>query len=100
MGKVGGDVDLAKESRRPDRGSYLGLENLDGDAAMVFDVFSEEDSRHSTLAKLSLEMIAVGERGLESFQWVDVLVHGAISRTLTLLTWELPFRNARARLSA
>jgi hypothetical protein len=54
-----GDLDFAKEPLAPDDGRQLGLEQLDGDAPVVLQVFGEKDDRHSATAKLAFDAISI-----------------------------------------
>ena len=60
----GGDLDLAEEPVAAEDGRQLGLEHLDGDAAVVLQVLGEKDDRHPALAELALDAVAVAERRL------------------------------------
>ena len=58
-------LDLAEESIRADHRGELRLEHLDRDLAIVLEVVREVDRRHAALAELSLDLVAVGEGGLQ-----------------------------------
>ena len=62
-----GDLDLAQESVRPEQDGQLGVEDLDGDAAVVPEVLGEEDGGHAAAAHLALDPVAAGERGVQLF---------------------------------
>ena len=61
-----GDLDLAGEALGAEGGGELGTEDLDGDAAVVLQVFGEVDGGHAALAELPLDAVAAGEGGLEA----------------------------------
>ena len=63
MLEAGGDLDLAGEALGAECGGQLGAEDLDGDAAVVLEVFGEIDGGHATLAELTLDAVAAGEGG-------------------------------------
>src|SRR5439155_11133398 len=63
-------VDLAEKPLRAERGRQLGLEDLNGDLAVVLPVLSEVDGCHPTTAELALDGVAVGEGGLETSEQV------------------------------
>ena len=65
MLQVGGDLDLGEEPLGAEHGGELGLEDLDGDLAVVLEVVGEIDRRHAALAELALDAVAVGQGGLE-----------------------------------
>src|SRR5262249_20736578 len=46
-------------------------QDFDGNLAVVLEILGEVDGRHSTLPKLTLEAIAVGESGLEQLYRVS-----------------------------
>ena len=50
-----------------DRGQ-LGLQHLDGDLAVVLAVVGEVDGRHAALAELTLDLVFVGQGGVQSFE--------------------------------
>src|SRR6185437_246528 len=58
--------DLAGEPVGAERGGQLGTQDLHRHLAVVLEVFGEVDGRHSALAELALDAVAVGEGGLES----------------------------------
>ena len=47
-------------------GGEFGVEDLDGDLAVVLEVVGEVDGGHAALAELALEAVAVGEGGGEA----------------------------------
>jgi hypothetical protein len=64
--KVGGDLDLFEKSLGADHDSQLGLEHLDGDLAVVFDILREINRGHAAGTELALDSVAVGEGGGEA----------------------------------
>jgi hypothetical protein len=60
-----GDFDLAEESLAAEDGRQVGLEELDGDEAVVLQVLREKDDRHPTVAKLPLDPVSIAERRRE-----------------------------------
>ena len=63
MLEAGGDLDLGEEAVAADDGAQLGVQDLDGDLAVVLEVLGEVDGGHAALAELALEAVAVG-RGM------------------------------------
>src|SRR6185503_20623746 len=63
-----GDLDLLEEPRRRERES--GLQDLDGDAAVVLEISGEIDRCHPTASELALERVTPGEGGTETVQKV------------------------------
>ena len=61
-----GGLDLGEEAVTADDGAQLGVQDLDGDLAVVLQVFGEVDRGHAALAQLALEAVAVAERGTEA----------------------------------
>ena len=59
--KVGGDLDLGEEALGADDGPEFGLEDLDGDEAIVLEVVREVDGGHAALPELALNAVAVGQ---------------------------------------
>ena len=56
-------ADLAEEPLAAERGAELGVQDLDGDVAVVPEVVREVDRGHAAGAELALDAVAVGERG-------------------------------------
>ena len=54
-------LDLAQEPLGADHGGELGLEDLDGDLAVVLEVLGEVDRGHAARAELALDAVAVGK---------------------------------------
>ena len=65
-----GEDPTAQEPLRSEGGGEIGLEDLEGDLATVLQVVGEIDGGHAALAELALEMVAVGQRGLETLEVV------------------------------
>ena len=61
----GGEADLALEALRPERGGELGVEDLQGDGAVMLEVVGEIDGRHAAAPELALEAVAVLQSGGE-----------------------------------
>ena len=51
----------AEEAVAADDGAQLGMQDLDGDLAVVLQVFGEVDGGHAALTELALETVAVGQ---------------------------------------
>jgi hypothetical protein len=64
------DRDLEEEPLGAKRRCQLGLEDLDGDIAMMFGVPGEIHGRHPTSAEFALECVAVGESGFQALKLV------------------------------
>ncbi len=60
-----GDLDLAEEPLAAQDGGQLGLQQLDGDVAVVLQVLREEDRRHPAFAKLPFDPVPVSQRRRE-----------------------------------
>jgi hypothetical protein len=73
MVQPGGHLDLPQEPLRPQRGGQLGLEDLEGDGAVVLEIGGEVDGGHAAAAELALDGVAVGQRFPEA---VQILGHG------------------------
>ena len=54
----GGGPDFREESLAPEGGAQVGMEDLDGDVAVVLEVVGEIDGRHPALAQLALDPVA------------------------------------------
>ena len=52
MLEIGGDLDLGEEAFGADDGAEFGLEDLDGDLAVVLEVVREVDRGHAARAEL------------------------------------------------
>ncbi len=68
MLQTSGDGDLAREALGAECGRELLSQHLDGDLALVLQVFGKVDRCHATLPELALEAVPVGEGGGESFE--------------------------------
>ena len=55
-----GDLDLAQEALGAEGRSELGVEHLDGDGPVVFEVLGEKHGRRETVAQLPLQGVASG----------------------------------------
>ena len=62
MLKIRRNPDLGQEAFDAEYGAELGVEELEGDVAVVPDVAREVDRRHSAGADLALYLIAFGKR--------------------------------------
>ena len=63
--KICGDSDLGQKAFYAEYRAQLGIEELEGDVAVVADVAGEVDGRHSAGADLPLYVVAFGEGLLE-----------------------------------
>ena len=61
-----GGLDLLHEALGAEHGGELGLQDLEGDLAVVLEVLGEVDRRHAALAELALDAVAIGEGGREA----------------------------------
>jgi hypothetical protein len=61
MLEPGGGADLPEEPLRAQCGAELGVEDLEGDQAIVLEVVGEVDRSHAAPAELALDHIAVAE---------------------------------------
>jgi len=57
----GGDLDLAEEAVRTQRGGQLGAQDLERHFAAVLEILREIHRRHPALSQLALQAIAVGQ---------------------------------------
>ena len=64
----GGEPDLPDEPLGAQRVRQLGMEDLQGDGAVVPEIAGEIDRGHAATAELALEHVAVGQGGLEPFE--------------------------------
>ena len=60
------ETDLALETLRAERRRELGMQDLDGDFAVVLDVVRQEDGRHSAPPKLAHDLVPALERSLQA----------------------------------
>jgi len=58
--------DFAQEPFGAQRGSHFGMEDLDGDGAIVLDVVREKHGRHAAAAHLALELVGATESLLDN----------------------------------
>ena len=65
MLEVGRHPDLAEKPVGTEHGAELGIQELERDTAVMFDVAGEEHRRHSAPADLALELVSSGERGIQ-----------------------------------
>jgi hypothetical protein len=54
------DLDLAEETIGGHRADELGLEDLEGDVALILQISGEKDDRHPPPADLALDRVAIG----------------------------------------
>ncbi len=73
MAQLGREPDLAQKALGAERLRQIGLEHLDRDLAIVFEVAREVHGRHAARAELALDAIAVGEGGLKRRGGVHVV---------------------------
>ena len=64
MLKASGELDLALEPLRTQCRGEFGMEDLQGDRAVVLDISCKVDRRHPPAAELALERVAPSEGGL------------------------------------
>ena len=57
-----GGADFAQEAVAAERGPEVGVQDLDGDGAVVLAVMSAENGRHAAGADLAEDVVAVGDR--------------------------------------
>ena len=57
-----GGADFAQEPFATERRAKIGMQDLEGDVAIVLDVVREVDGGHATLTQLALDPVAVGKR--------------------------------------
>ena len=65
MLQVRGDADLAQEPFGAERGGHVGVEDLEGDGAVVLDVVREEHGRHAASSHFALELVGSTESVLD-----------------------------------
>jgi hypothetical protein len=70
MLQVGGDPYFLQESLGPKHRGELGVQNLDGDPAVVLFVVREINGRHPAAAELTLDGVG-GERTLNLFDAIS-----------------------------
>jgi hypothetical protein len=64
--QLGGNLDLAEEPFRADRSGEFGLQDLDGNQAVVLEVPGEVDRRRPPAPKLMFDRVAVDEGRLQA----------------------------------
>ena len=62
----GGGLDFHHEPVGADDGGELGLEDLEGDLAIVLEILGQVHGGHAALAELPLDAVAIGEGGDEA----------------------------------
>ena len=62
----GGEPNLGEEPLGAERPSELGVQDLEGDGAVVAEVVRAADCRHAAAAELGVEAVAAGEGLRES----------------------------------
>ena len=68
-------ISISRRNRSlPSDGRQLGLEQLDGDAAVVLQVLGEKDDGHAAVAELPLDPVSIAERRRELLEEV----HGPV----------------------
>jgi hypothetical protein len=58
--EAGGELDLALEAVRPERGGGLGQQHLERHGPVVLEIASEIDGGHPAAPELALDEIALG----------------------------------------
>ena len=71
MLELGSEPDLALEAIAPHGDRQLGMKDLDGNLAAVTDVLRQEDGRHASAAKLSLDLVPVSQPIMQPGQSVQ-----------------------------
>ena len=66
--QLGRDLDFLEETLLAEGGRDLRSEYLERDLSVVPEVMSQVHSGHATLAELSLDAVAVGQRNLQLFK--------------------------------
>jgi hypothetical protein len=56
------DSHFSEEAFGTERGGEIGVQDLDGDVAIVLDVVREIDRGHAARAEFALDAVAVGQR--------------------------------------
>ncbi len=64
MLQTGGELDLPLEPLRAQRRGKFGMEDFQGDTAVVLEISYDVDRRHSPAAEFALDRVAAGEGGL------------------------------------
>src|SRR5438046_1592612 len=76
MLQAGGGLDLGEKPVAAERSGELGVEDFDGDVAVVSDVVRKVDARHSALADLAIDAVPIGDSVGERLCGVG---HGVLS---------------------
>ena len=71
--QVGGDADLGEEPLGAQHRAQFGVEDLEGDRALVAHVAGEVHGGHAATADLALDVVAAGKRRLQAFLNVHVV---------------------------
>jgi hypothetical protein len=71
MIQIRGDLDFAQEAVGTKGCCQLWTEDLDCNLSLVLQVLSEVDRSHPTRPKLSLDLVTVSQRSLQTFQQVS-----------------------------
>ena len=66
MVKPRGDLDLAEEAFGTEARRKLGVQNLQGDLAIVLEILRQKHGGHAAPSHLALYAVSVGKRWLES----------------------------------
>jgi len=78
--EVGGGLDLGEKALAADDGCQLGLEDLEGDLAMVLEILGQVDGGHAALAELTLDRVAAGQGGVQALDDSGRVSHDVNSR--------------------
>jgi hypothetical protein len=70
MRELRGDLDLAQEPVRAEERRELGVQDLEGDRAVVLEVLGETDGGHAAAAQLALDLVPAGKGSPEAIQQV------------------------------
>jgi hypothetical protein len=84
MGELGRESDLAQKTlgaREPD----VLIDNLDGDGAIVAEVAREIDRGHPATSELTLDGVAVGQRGTQTIRGGKPAAHALGDRHVAKL---------------
>ena len=65
MLQLGGELDLAAKTLRPECRCEVGVQHLEGDAPLVLEIHGEVDSRHAATPQFALDRIRPAECPLE-----------------------------------
>ena len=68
--EAGRDLDLTEKPLRTQGSRDFGLQDLDGDSAMVLQVLGEIDGCHPTAAEFALDRVALSEGTLQAGEQV------------------------------